>query len=132
MIGAIVIRTAMLSRVDGVPGASGAGEHRRRYARRFGWCIGTYLTHFAERFMEQPGKGLGSLERLRRGLSGSRDVLEAPLGLAGHPTWMRRQIKTRATGRSWYHNRFGAMRTSPLTMVKGDHCTVFTHSRIIR
>jgi hypothetical protein len=26
------------------------------------------------------------------------------LGLSGHPTWMRRQIKTRATRRSWYNN----------------------------
>ena len=24
------------------------------------------------------------------------------------------------------------MRTSPLTMLQGDHCTVFTQSRIIR
>ena len=78
-------------------------------------------------------KGLGSLERLRRGLSDLRGVLEVALGLAGHQTWMRRQSKTRTTSRSWYNNRFGAMRTSPLTMVKGDeNYTVFTHSRIIR
>src|SRR5947209_7874798 len=43
---------------------------------------------------------------------------------AHDPTWMRRQIKTRATRKSWY-NRFGAMMTSPLTIMKGDDCTAF-------
>ena len=37
VIGAIVIRTEMLSSVDGAPASSGAGEHRRRCARRFRW-----------------------------------------------------------------------------------------------
>jgi hypothetical protein len=72
------------------------------------------------------------VERVCRGLSGFRDVLEVALGLSGHSTWMSRQIKTRATRRIWYHNRFGAMTTFPLTMVKGDDFTAFTLSRIIR
>ena len=37
VIGASVIRTEMLSSVDGAPAASGEGEHRRRRAQPFGW-----------------------------------------------------------------------------------------------
>src|SRR5262249_53558935 len=80
----------------------------------------------------RPVKSVGAVERLRRGLAGLRDIFEVAREGSGHTRWMRKQIKTRATNRSWYHNRFGAMMTSPPTLVKGDDYTVFTHSRLIR
>jgi hypothetical protein len=59
VIDAIVIRTEMLGSVYGAPASSGEGEHRRRCARRLGWCIGAVRTRFAERFVDQPGEGFG-------------------------------------------------------------------------
>jgi len=74
-----------------------------------------------------PVKGLGALERWRWGLSGLRSLWGVGRGWSGHQTCMRRQINTRATRRSWYNNRGGAMMMSPFTVMKGDNCTEFTH-----
>src|SRR5215831_13302233 len=86
----------------GAPGALGGASVPFSHASHSGLWI-------------SPVKGLGALERWGRSLSSLRDILVVALGWSDHPTWMRRQIKTRATRRSWYNNRFGVMMTSPLT-----------------
>ena len=47
-----------------------------------------------------PVKGLGSLERLRRGWFGLRGAAEVVRGASGHQTWRMIQINTRKTTRS--------------------------------
>ena len=76
--------------------------HRGWRTWRLGACIGSLLTGLAERFVEQPRKGFGFFGALASGLV----RLEGGLGVwrgesSGHQTWMRRQINTRATKRSW-------------------------------
>src|SRR6266446_8146753 len=83
VIGAVVIWTEMLRSVDGAPASSGEGEHKRGCARRFGWCIGAFLTRCAERFVEQPSEGFGfcgvlapRLIRLQGCLGGGARIVE--------------------------------------------------------
>jgi hypothetical protein len=66
---AIVVRTAMLSRVNGAPTSSGEGEHRRGGPGALGGASAPCSRAAQSGLWSNPGKGLGSLERLRRGLS---------------------------------------------------------------
>ena len=101
MIGAIWIGAEVRLGVDGVPTSSGEADEGRGCARRFGAGIGpcAQASHSGVRI--SPGTGLGSLERLRRRLLDARDGWGIGSGLSGNPTWMRRQMRTRATTRSW-------------------------------
>ena len=49
----------------------------------------------------KPVNGVGPVERLRQGLSGLRGRGGVALEGSGHQMWIMKQIKTRATSRSW-------------------------------
>ena len=135
IIGAIVIRTEMLSSVDGAPAYSGEGAHRRgapgalggasvpcSHASQSGlWSSSVkglgYLVNSMFMRRGAPWEHESSVEHLPRGLSDLRNILEVALRLSGHPIWLLKKIKMRAATRSWYKNRFGGMMTSPLTLV---------------
>src|SRR5262249_43540178 len=85
MIDAIVIRTEMLSRVDGAPASSGEGEHRRGCARPFGGCIGAFLTRVAERFVDQSGEECGCFGALTSWLVRVQGCLGGGTGMVGPP-----------------------------------------------
>ena len=59
VIGAIVIRTAVLRGVDGASAPSGEGEESRWRPCCLGAGIGALRTGLAERCVDEPGKGLG-------------------------------------------------------------------------
>jgi hypothetical protein len=68
------------------------------------------------------------VERVRRRLVEARGSWGRESGLSGNPIWMRRQMRTRATTRSWYNNGFGAMMRSSSTGMKEAHFTAFAHA----
>src|SRR5262245_31155860 len=59
VIGAIVIRTEVLRGVDGTSASSGEGEYSRWQPCCLAAGIDTLRTGLAERFVDEPGKGLG-------------------------------------------------------------------------
>jgi hypothetical protein len=93
--GAIRLWTELLLRVDSASASSGGAPGA--VGREARLC--SQASHSG--LWSSPGKGLGSLERLRRSLSGLRDLCSVVLGVSGHQIWMRRQINTRAINRSW-------------------------------
>ena len=74
VIGAIRLRTELLLRIDSASMSSGEEHHRWWRTGRRGTSIEAVLTDLAERFVEQPRKGLDALERWRWGLSGLREL----------------------------------------------------------
>ena len=85
VIGTIVIRTKMLSSVDGALASSAEGEHRRGCARRFRECVGAFLTRFAERFVDQPSEGFGFCGALTLRLVRLKGCLGGGAGVVGPP-----------------------------------------------
>ena len=61
VVGAIGRRTEVRLGVDGAPASSGESDDRRGLTGCLGAYIGSLLTGLAQRFMHQPGKGLGFL-----------------------------------------------------------------------
>ena len=61
VVGAIGLRTEVRVGVDGAPASSGESDDRRGLTRCLGASIGSLLTGLAQRFVHQPGKGLGFL-----------------------------------------------------------------------
>jgi len=70
VIGAIVIRTEVLRGVDGASAPSGEGEYSRWRPCCLEAGIGAPLTGLAERFVDEPGKGLGLLGAFASALVG--------------------------------------------------------------
>jgi hypothetical protein len=101
VIGAILIRTEMPRGVDGASASPREDDHRRWRARALGRVSSPCSQASHRDLWIYPVNGLGSLERLRRGLLGLRDDWGGGPGWSGHQTWMRRQINTKATSRSW-------------------------------
>src|SRR4030095_15564682 len=99
----------------GEPGAGGRGS-----------VLASQASHSG--LWRYPMKGLGSLARLRWGLSGLRGWGGVALDGSGHQTWIMKQIKTSATNRSWQHTTLGAITISPFTVMKEVNSTAFTHS----
>ena len=58
-VGAIRIGAEVRVGVDGAPTASGEVDEGRWGAWRCGACIGPLFTGLTQRFVDQPGKGLG-------------------------------------------------------------------------
>ena len=61
VVGAIGLRTEVRLGVDGAPASSGESDDRRGLTGCLGAYIGSLLTGLAQRFVHQPGKGLGFL-----------------------------------------------------------------------
>ena len=66
MIGAIRLWTEVRAGVDSPSAILGVTDDRWWEARRLGLRIGCLFTGCAQRFVDEPGKGLGSLTRRRR------------------------------------------------------------------
>ena len=91
------------------------------------WLRQTQIEPLHKRGVAQPT--ISGQDLIHRGLGpdhhGAREA-------SGHPTWMRRQLNTKATSRSGSNSTFGTMMTSPFLRVKGDSFTGLTPAGIIR
>jgi hypothetical protein len=85
MIGASVIRTEVLRGVDGASAPSGEGEESRWRPCRLGAGIGALRTGLAERFVDEPGKGLGLFGACASALGGYEGQLGHGERLVGQP-----------------------------------------------
>jgi hypothetical protein len=100
VIGAVLVGTELLLRVDGTLTSSRVGQEKRRGTRSLGMGMGCLLIGITQRFIEEARKGLrcfGALAWWRNGL-GSLGQAEARS--LGHRTWSRKHSHSRATSRS--------------------------------
>ena len=101
VVGTSRIGTEVKSGVDSPLASSREGEDRRGPPGALGHTSAPGSQASQSGLWISPVKGLGALERWRRGLPSLRGVWGVALGGSGHQTWIMRQINTRATNRSW-------------------------------
>ena len=115
MVGTIRLGTEVRVGVDSAPAASGEGDEGRWRARRLGAYIGSLLTGLTQRFVDQSGERVWVLWSVGVGAYWVRGAFGARGGLSGNPTWMRRQINTRATSEELVKQQVGCHDESPLS-----------------
>ena len=101
VVGAIGIRTEVRLGVDGAPASSGEGDDRRGRTGCLGACIGSLLTGLAQRFVDQPGKGLGFFGAFASGLIGREGRLGRGAWDVGPPDMDEEADEDESDQRSW-------------------------------
>src|SRR5438094_3399344 len=76
VVGTIWVWTKVSVCIDSPSATSGEADDRRRRARRLGVSIGSLFTGLAQRFVDQPGKGLGCCGACASALGGFEWRLE--------------------------------------------------------